>query len=94
MVSTGKYTNFVRCRDLGLVEICKSVPARREGKRICATFTNPVERGWESAGGFVKSAKIRRISEDPVLLKVLGGAWGFGLSPHGRKRTVLVAEAP
>jgi len=48
-------------RVLKLVKICKSVPARREAKRIRATFTNLVEM-------------IR------VLLKVLGGAWGFGLS--------------
>jgi len=34
-------------------------PAWREAKRIRATFTNPVEMDWESAGGFVKLVKIR-----------------------------------
>jgi len=58
--------------DLDWCKSVKSVPARREVKRIRATFTNPVERGWESAGGFVKSAKTRQICENPRSVEGFG----------------------
>ena len=59
-----------------MAKICKSVPARREAKRIRATFTNPVETDWRSAGGFVKSVKFRQIGENPRSIENL--AWRVG----------------
>ncbi|MBT3322674.1 MAG: hypothetical protein HN392_10365 [Anaerolineae bacterium] len=59
------------------MKICKSAPAWREAKRIRATFTNPVERGWGAVGGFVKLAKIRQICENPCSVECVGWCVGF-----------------